>query len=147
MTCRVAVCLIPLLLSGCGGGGPADEPERFHVSGEVKWNGQPVGDGMIYFEPAAGNSGAPGFAVIRAGKFDTAAEGGKGHVGGKMTVRMAPGLAPDAVILDDNAPPQVTKFPVWEELQDFPKETTTRSFDIPKDAEKLLEKKRISDAA
>lgn len=138
--------VLVLCCLGCSGG-PADDSERYSVSGEVTFDGKTVGDGMIYFEPAPGNSGAPGFAVIRAGKFDTAAEGGKGHVGGSMNIRIVPGVAPGTVILDDNAPPTGPSFPVWEETVDLPKETASRNFDIPKDAARILEQKRVSDAA
>jgi hypothetical protein len=144
---RACVAAFVVLLCGCGGGAGGPEPERFQVSGEVKHEGKLVGDGMIYFEPTQGNSGAPGIAIIRGGKFDTAAEGGKGHVGGKMLVRMTPGAPSNTVILDDNVQPNVTSFPIWEEVQDFPKEDTTRNYEIPQDAEKLLEKQRVIDAA
>lgn len=141
----IATLTLLSLLAGCGGGDAG--PERYHVSGEVKWNGQLVGDGMIYFEPTQGNTGPAGFAAIRGGKYDTSLEGNKGHVGGKMLVRIVPGLAPDAPILDDNAPPAASQFPLWQEVVDLPKETTTRNFDIPQDAEKQLRTKQISDQA
>lgn len=133
------------LLAGCGGSDAG--PERYHVSGEIKWNGQLVGDGMIYFEPTQGNTGPAGFAAIRGGKYDTSLEGNKGHVGGKMLVRIVPGLASNTPILDDNAPPPASQFPLWEEVVDLPKETTTRNFDIPQDAEKQLRAKQISNQA
>ncbi len=139
------VVTVLALLTGCGGSDSG--PERYHVSGEVKWNGQLVGDGMIYFEPTQGNTGPAGVAAIRGGKYDTALEGNKGHVGGKMLVRIVPGLAPDTPILDDNAPPASPPFPLWEEVVDLPKETSTRNFDIPQDAEKQLRAKQISNQA
>jgi hypothetical protein len=36
---------------------------------------------------------------------------------------------------------------MWEEVVDLPKETTTRNFDIPQDAEKQLRAKQVSNQA
>ena len=57
------------LLAGCGGSGP----RAVNVSGTVTFNGQPVPQGKIYFDPdtAAGNDGVQGFARIQEGAYDT----------------------------------------------------------------------------
>ena len=53
------LCLI--LMAGCGGGSAS-------VTGEVTYNGEPVGEGYITFLPADGKGAAAG-AQIEAGRF------------------------------------------------------------------------------
>lgn len=78
------LCAAVLLLSqiGCG---PAD-PRGQNVSGSVTYKGAPVQMGDIQFLPKSGNPGPAGSAKILNGKYDTAAEGGKGTVGGPHEV-------------------------------------------------------------
>lgn len=72
---------------GCGGGGP----ERFAVSGQVTWHGQPVPAGTITFTPSVlkGGSGPQGAASIRAGHYDTHDNGGRGAVGGPQIITVS----------------------------------------------------------
>jgi len=57
-----------VMLSGCTRG-----PDRFDVTGQVTFRGQSVSVGRITFVPAGNEAmrGAPGFAAIRDGHFDT----------------------------------------------------------------------------
>ena len=76
-----AVCC--LLLSGCGDSGPL----RYHVSGTVTHEGVPVPKGSILFQPEGAQGDRQyGSATINDGKFDTAAEGGEGIMGGPHLV-------------------------------------------------------------
>ncbi len=134
--CGMTVGLV--LLAGCGSSGP----EQYHLSGRVTFQGQPVQGGMIYLEPAEGNTGHTGYATISAGQFNTAAPGGKGHVGGKIAARIEPGGDPATANRDDNAPPPERPFHAWQEILDLPRETSTRDFVVPDDANKVVEEKR-----
>lgn len=64
------------LLLGCG------EPaaQRYHVSGRITWDGQPLKAGYITFNPDStkGNTGPQGIALIADGVFDTRLKGGRG---------------------------------------------------------------------
>jgi hypothetical protein len=66
--------------AGCGDSGPP----RLEVWGDINWNGSPVPNGVIYFDPDVmkGNSGPQGFTVIVNGKYDTRAANSKGCVSG-----------------------------------------------------------------
>lgn len=63
--------LLPPL--GCGQSGPP----RYHVSGTVTYQGEPVPVGSILFQPdpTKGNSGPYGNAAIKDGKYDTRLDG------------------------------------------------------------------------
>ena len=71
------------LTAGCGDDGPT----RYRLSGIVTHNGAPLPSGVIFFDSQAGGT-ASGFAAIIDGEYDTA-ENGKGHLGGKHTVRIS----------------------------------------------------------
>jgi hypothetical protein len=73
-------------LAGCSDGGPT----RYRVSGEAKFNGNPIPYGEIVFTPDGSkqNSGAQGFAFIEDGKFDTSGTNGKGVGGGPMVIHV-----------------------------------------------------------
>jgi hypothetical protein len=120
-----------LLLAGCGPTGPV----RFEVSGEVTFRGQPVPAGMIYFTPDApkGNQGPQAYAPIRQGKYDTR-HGGKGTVGGPVTVRIegfdGKGEVPGAV--------GNPLFVAYEIPAELPHSDTTQTFDVPVSAAEHL---------
>jgi hypothetical protein len=60
--------LLLVLVAGCDNG-----PKRYHVSGQVLYDGKPVPSGEILFDPDArkGNDGPQGFARIQDGRYDT----------------------------------------------------------------------------
>jgi hypothetical protein len=58
------LCLAVCLLAGCGAAGPP----TCDVTGTVTWNGAPLAEGDILFEPADGK-GVPGAGKITAGRF------------------------------------------------------------------------------
>lgn len=124
--------LTPLLLvalvcglAGCGSAGP----ERFDVSGSVTFAGQPVSQGVVYFDPdvAHGQDGVQGYAEIENGRFSTEATG-KGLGGGKYVVRIRgfgsarPGVMP---------PPLFQEYQTTAELQ---QPSTSLSFEVPQSA-------------
>ena len=76
----------------CGGGcGPRSTgPQRFHVSGTVTFDGEPIPVGTIYFEADAtqGNAGPVSIVVIEDGRYDTKASKVAGPVQGPLSVRI-----------------------------------------------------------
>ncbi len=127
-----------LCLSGCGGA--RDEPARYRVSGTVTYDGRPIEHGMIYFDPAGAATGASGFAPIKGGAFDTAAEGGKGHIGGKQNVRInaySPPTPDETVAAEP--PPFEEEYITELELGES---HSTQTIDVPKDIDKTATAKR-----
>jgi len=125
------------LLAGCGPSGPVQN----HLSGSISFNGAPVAGGMIYFEPAEGNSGHTGFARIAQGRYDTAADGGKGPVSGKLSVRIEPGVNLTTPIVDDNAPVPPRPFTVWHEVIELATGGGMHDFNVPENADQLMQAK------
>ncbi|MFV0445518.1 MAG: hypothetical protein ACK5Q5_18210 [Planctomycetaceae bacterium] len=132
MSGRLLAVIVCMSLLGCGGA-PNDAPPLFPVNGSVDFDGQPLVEGTIYFEPLPPNAGPPGRAKIRDGKFDTenSEEPGKGHVGGKMLVRVIPeGTPPES-------DPEATiplPFPEWSLELDLPQQPSTQEIHVPKEA-------------
>ncbi|MFO0811112.1 MAG: hypothetical protein U0746_20985 [Gemmataceae bacterium] len=89
MKCWTGAALVVAIgvLGGCSGTG---EPQRYHYTGAVTLDGQPIPYGEVLFTPdvAAKNSGPQGIAPIRDGKYDTRAVGGKGLAGGPTIARV-----------------------------------------------------------
>jgi hypothetical protein len=77
-----------LLLAACAGCGSSERP-RYHLTGNVTAGGKPVPAGVMFFEPdaLAKNDGQPGYAYIKAGKFDTRDQG-QPTIGGPHHVRI-----------------------------------------------------------
>ena len=71
-----------LLLAGCGSG---DGLNRYQIKGTVKYRGQPVKSGSVFFEPTAsiGEIAPTVYLAVQDGKYDT---GDEGPVRGKYTV-------------------------------------------------------------
>ena len=131
---------------GCGDG------KTVRVSGEVKFKGQPVPAGKIYFIPdtSAGHTGPTGYADIKDGKYDTDAPGGRRAHSGPVIVAIEG--------IDPNAPPEKPKegekgekgeksevsaestgkllFPRYETKFDVPTSAATKDFEVPADAAK-----------
>jgi len=116
------------LIAGCSESGPT----RYRIQGTVEFDGQPVPAGAIYFDPdsSKGNKGPQGYATITDGKFDTEL-GGKGHVGGAMTVRIN-GLASLRTTTDDDTPVPPL-FPEYIESVELDRSDDMRGFIVPKD--------------
>ena len=47
----IFLSLLPLLVVGCGGGGPDDYPDMGSVSGTVTMGGNPVSGAIVFFTP------------------------------------------------------------------------------------------------
>ena len=121
----IAVAALAVCLSlGCGG---SAGPKRYRIEGTVTYDGKPVAGGRIDFEPdpARGNQGPPGYAIIENGRYVTAR--GKGAVGGPHVVRITgtdgqpTGESPYGRML----------FSSYTTTIDLPHEPATQDFDVP----------------
>ena len=131
----VPAALLACGLLGCG----SDAPETYHVSGNVTFDGKPVPAGLIRFTPdsSKSNSGPAGYARIADGRFDTSAEGGKGHVGGPMIVQIDGSSSDPGEIPTDESgiePDIKVLFSTWQTTADLPKEDATQDFEVPAEA-------------
>lgn len=88
------------VVAGCGGA-----PETVQVSGKVTFDGAPVDDGQIEFEPQG--SGRMAFAIVSAGQYATPKD--RGVQPGKYLVRITASRSTgktaeaDAFIRDEEA--------------------------------------------
>lgn len=112
-----------LLLSGCGT--ETSGPDRFHVSGKVTFNGQPVKAGTIYFQPTTGPAGS---AQIVDGAYDT--KSGQGVVGGPHQVQIS-GFDGNAVNPGEMGNPVFNPHTIEKDL---PKEDTVLDIEVPASA-------------
>lgn len=85
---RFLACLLPCLLAAIAVAAicPGCDRGRFPIQGEVSFNGKPVEEGTISFEPADGKGPTTG-GTIAAGKYQLA--GDAAPVPGKKLVRIS----------------------------------------------------------
>jgi hypothetical protein len=131
--CRwTLVSAVICCFAGCGDGGNP-------ISGTVNFNGKPVPSGKIYFIPdeSKGNVGAPGYATIENGAYDTSAAGGKSPQLGPMTVGIE-GFDPNATATTpgDTSGEVTVKalFPYYQTTTDLTADSSTVDFDVPASA-------------
>lgn len=120
----VPLLLFAVALAGCSS---QDGPKRFRLSGEAKFDGQPIPHGDVLFTPdgAKGNSGPQGIAQIRNGRYDTGASDGKGIAGGPTVIRITGFTGPGGKLLCET------------ELQvDLPRADGVHDINVPKAAAK-----------
>ncbi len=100
-------------------------PTRYQISGEVKFNGQPVVFGDILFTPdgGKGNSGPQGIAYIKNGVYDTKGIDGKGIAGGPTVIHIRGLNSQGGKLICE-----------YETTIDLPKENGKHNIDIPKEA-------------
>lgn len=115
------------LTAGCG----EASKDRYYVMGTVTFDGRPVPEGVIYFDPdlKRGNSGVQGVAIIRNGAFDTR-DTGRGVSSGPYLARVQ-GFAPES------AESGSRKAPLFGEYMipvDLPKDPVPQKLDVPKQA-------------
>src|SRR5512139_3300055 len=109
------------MVVGCGDSGPA----RLRLSGDAKFDGQPIpyGDVVLTPDDSKKNSGPQGFANIRDGKYDTSASGGKGFAGGPTVVRVTGLTGEGGKVLCE-----------YEYKVDLPRADGTHEINVPKTA-------------
>ncbi len=66
---RIARTLALLTVAVAGCGGLPDEPQRVPVKGQVTYDGRPVADGRIRFEPMGRTKGPVSGGAIADGRF------------------------------------------------------------------------------
>lgn len=119
---------VAVLLDGCGSN--ANGPERIDVKGTVTFDGKPVPQGRIIFEPdsKAGNDGPQGYAEIENGTYDTAATG-KGPVPGAQIVTITgyDGNVVPPSDDDEGSPLGAPLFDAWRTKHEVPKSSPTES--------------------
>jgi len=116
------VGLVAFVFTACAAN---DGPKRFRVSGDAKFDGQPIVHGDVLFTPdgAKGNAGPQGIAQIRNGKFDTAAADGKGIAGGPTVIRVTGLTGPGGKLVCE-----------YEMKADLPRADGTYDIAVPKSA-------------
>jgi len=121
------ICAV-LLLCGCGKTGI----DRYTVSGTASYEGKPVPQGFVRFEPdsAKGNSGPGVGAQIKDGQFTTPA--GKGIVGGphKVTIYATDGIP--TKIDGEDAPQGKPLFADYKLDVDFPRSDYQWNIEVPR---------------
>ena len=124
----MALTALLLVLAGCSGGN--DGPARFPIAGSVNFDGKPVMDGEIFFQPdeSAGNSGPASVAPIKNSEYSLPAE--LGLVGGPYLVKITAYEVPKNPTgpMGFRGPPL---FPDYSSKVEFPKEESTHDFDVP----------------
>jgi len=124
----LTIAAAALLGAGCG----RDGPPRYDVSGTVQYQGKPVPEGRIVFTPdvTRGNNGPQGHAIIRQGRYSTAAEG-RGAVGGPHEVRIVgyDGVPVEGAEykMDQGSP----LFPEYTTHVDLPEQSIEQNFEVP----------------
>ncbi len=110
-------------LTGCSGG-----LDLYPVSGTVTYKGKPVPAGVVWFDPdvTTGSAAPQGFAYIKDGAFDSAANG-RGVAGGTYLVRVEgfdgkPG---------NELPLGKPLFATFEQKTDFPKARSELALAVP----------------
>lgn len=104
------------------------EFDRYPLSGNIRFEGQPVTSGFIVFEPdaAKGNRGPQGYASIVHGRYETDSTG-KGAVAGLVKVRIV-GLKAGGSGTEDGG---VSLFKPYETSIEVSADTTTIDFEVP----------------
>lgn len=123
VACQAALLAL-LFLAGCGG----DEVRRYDISGTVTFQGKPIPEGNIAFEPVEGDIGG-GYAFIRDGKFDTSKEG-RGHLGGSHRITVN-GNTGEPIEPGNPDAGMVQLFPTYEITEDLPESSSMKDIEVP----------------
>ena len=114
----VACSMVPLFI-GCGG------ESGISVNGTVTYDGQPLKNGSVTFEPADG-AGVGASATIEAGQFTLPAE--RKLKAGSYNVSVNPGEVVSGTDPKDVSP----QFPIWTTKVDLKPDNEPLTFDVPK---------------
>lgn len=132
----VVVCmsLVATGLAGCGG---PRGPQRYRLSGRVTFDGKPLPQGQISFDPVdsfqfGDKRIGGGFAPIRDGVYSTDVYG-RGHLGGPHRIVIT-GQAAEPVNDGSSEPHYPPLFDPYETTVDLPARTSTKEFTVPSPA-------------
>lgn len=129
--CWVMLLSVIAVLPGCGSGDSG--PQRYHVSGTVKFAGEPLPYGTMQIDPDAGNSGPQAVVEIVDGKFDSHTGNGPGVIPGKVIVRiMGFSQKPEANPSSDEPTPAL--FEEYTQQLELPAKDSTQDFEVPPEA-------------
>ncbi len=92
MRSRMSLWLLSFLLLAQSGCGQSSGPERIDISGKVTYQGQPIADGEISFDPEPGSPGPPTSGTIKNGEYKLGS--GWGIVPGTYRVKIRAYRAP-----------------------------------------------------
>src|SRR5262245_54994470 len=122
--CLLLAAMAALALAGGSGG---DTQTRYRVSGEVKFNGQPVPFGEVLFTPdgSKNNSGVQGIAEIKNGRYDTQGSRAPGVAGGPTIVRVTATSDANGTLIGEH-----------QYKVELPRADSTHNIDIPASAGK-----------
>ncbi|TWU23426.1 hypothetical protein Pla52o_29620 [Novipirellula galeiformis] len=118
---------------GCGSEGAG--PGKYHVSGNVTFQGQPLPEGEILFTPdtAAGNRGPASIAYVKDGKYST--QPGKGLIGGAYRFEVE-GFETKAEKDQDGEAIVAPMFQTFVSQHDFELQDSTFDFEVQVPAKK-----------
>lgn len=121
----VVACAV--FLGGCGG---ESGPPRFHIAGNINYDGQPIPFGEIVFEPdgEAENKGPSTRLQVVNGAYSSKSKNARGTIGGAMVVRITGTDGEESGTQKYGAP----LFKEHVEKVELPKEDSTYDFDVPK---------------
>jgi hypothetical protein len=130
----VATALLAPLLALVGGCGQPAAPQRHTLSGRVTFDGRPLPQGRISFDPVEpvewnGKRVGGGFAPIRDGEFRTNVFG-RGHLGGPHRIVIT-GHAAEPIDPQASEPVYPRLFEPYELTGDLPRKTASRDFVVP----------------
>jgi hypothetical protein len=126
---QIVPILSMLAMAGCGSG------ERiYHLQGKVTYEGKPVPQGYIVFEPDSshGNTGAAARSKIEDGQYNTRATQGRGTIGGPHLIRIVGlnGKISQANEMEEESLPRPLFSPYTLAIE-LPKQDSVMDFEIP----------------
>jgi hypothetical protein len=80
--------VLPLFVLACGCGSSEEGPAKFHLSGKVTFEGQPVPQGTVLLIPTGDTKGPAGQARIVNGQYSTQEQGGTPVIAGDLLVQV-----------------------------------------------------------
>tara|TARA_R110002095_G_C4220572_1_gene236994 strand:+ start:1000 stop:1437 length:438 start_codon:yes stop_codon:yes gene_type:complete len=126
-----ASVLLTGLLTGCSSQ-TSEGPERYALSGHVKYDGKPVPRGTISFTPdnAKGNHGPATLAIIQDGEYRTS--GSKGIIGGAMVVEISGSDGIPVELNGETMESGTELFSAYRMELELPEQSAQQDFEIPK---------------
>lgn len=119
------------LLTGCSSQ-TSEGPERYALSGHVKYDGKPVPRGTITFTPdnEKGNHGPASLAIIQDGEYQTT--GSKGIIGGAMVVEINGSDGIPVEVNGETMEAGTALFSAYRIKLELPEQSTQQDFEVPK---------------
>lgn len=128
-SCVVLLLIAPSLAAIIGCGGEGAGPGKYHVSGKVTFQGQPIPEGEILFTPdtSSGNRGPASIAYVKDGQYST--QPGKGLIGGAYKLEVE-GFETKAELDQDGEVIVAPLFPTFVSQHEFEQQDSTFDFEV-----------------